>query len=38
MGKGRIGSLGLVDATYYIQDGSTTRSYCAVQGNIFNVA
>ena len=37
VGEGRTGSLGLSDANYYIQNGSTTRSYCIAQGTIFNV-
>ena len=36
VGGGVIGSLGLADANYYIENGETTRSYCIVQGTIFN--
>ena len=27
-GEGWIGSLGLADANYYTENGSTTRTYC----------
>ena len=37
MVEGWIGSLGLADANYYIQNGQTTRSYCIAQGTIFNI-
>ena len=37
VGEGWIGSLGLADANYYIQNGYTTRSYCIAQGTIFNI-
>ena len=30
------GSLGLVDANYYIQNGQAMRSYCIAQGNVSN--
>ena len=33
-GVGWTGSLGLVDANYYIQNGSAMRSYCTAQGII----
>ena len=35
--EGWIGSLGLADANYYIENGYTTRSYCRAQGTIFNI-
>ena len=37
VGETRIGSLGLADVSYYIQDGETTRSYCRAQGTIFTI-
>ena len=37
VGEGWIGSLGLADANYYIQNRYTTRSYCRAQGIIFNI-
>ena len=36
VGEEKIGSLELVDANYYIQNGWTTRSYCIAQGTIIN--
>ena len=36
-GKGWTGSLGLVDANYYIENGETTRSYCIAQEPISNL-
>ena len=36
-GEVRIGSLGLAEANYFIQDRSITRSYCIAQGTIFNI-
>ena len=36
-GKGWIGSLGLADANYYVENGQTTRSYCIGQGTISNI-
>ena len=32
LGEGQVGSLGLVDANYYIESGETTRSYYIAQG------
>ena len=34
---GWIGSVGLADADYYRQDGSTTRAHCAAQGSPFSM-
>ena len=34
VGEGWTGSLGLVDANYYVQKRYTTRSYCTAQGTI----
>ena len=36
-GEGGTGSLGLVDANCYIENGWTTRSSCRAQGTIFNI-
>ena len=35
--EGCTGSLGLVDANYYIWNGRTTGSYCIAQGAVFNI-
>ena len=35
--EGRVGSLGLADANYYVQDGKTIRSSCTAQGTIFSM-
>ena len=32
------GSLGLVDANYYIQNGQAMRSYCTAQGTISSLS
>ena len=37
VGDGWIGSLGLADANYYIQNRKKTGSYCIAQGTIFNI-
>ena len=37
VGEEWIGSLELADAKHYMQNGSTTRSYCRAQGTIFNI-
>ena len=37
VGEGQIGSLGLTDANYYTQNGSTARSYWTAQGTLFNI-
>ena len=34
---GGIGSLGLADANYYIQNGQSTWSYCITQGSTLNI-
>ena len=34
---GGLGSLGLADANYHIQDGWTTRTYCIAQATISNI-
>ena len=36
-GEGWTGSLGLVDANYYIWNGQTTRSYCTAQSTQYPV-
>ena len=33
---GWMGSLGLVDANYYISNGSVLKSYCTEQGTVSN--
>ena len=35
--EGRVGSLGLADANYYVHDGKTIRSSCTAQGTIFSM-
>ena len=35
--EGRIGSVGLADANYYIENGWTRRSYCTAQETMFNI-
>ena len=37
MGEGRIGSLRLADAKYYIYSGEAQRLYCIDLGNLFNI-
>ena len=37
MGEGRIGSLRLADAKYYIYSGEAQRLYCIALGNLFNI-
>ena len=37
VGEGWTGSLGLADASYYMLNGKTTRSYCIGQTTIFNI-
>ena len=34
--EGGTGILGLADAKYHIQNGSTTTSYCVAQGAVFS--
>ena len=36
-GEGKTGSLGLAGTNYDIQDGETTRAYCAAQEATFNI-
>ena len=37
MGEGRIGTLVLADANYYILNGKMIRSYCIPQGTIIDI-
>ena len=34
---GWIGSLRLIDTSYYIESRQAIRSYCVVQGTVFNI-
>ena len=36
-GVGQTGSLGLVDANYYVQKGYAMRPYCIAQGTVSNL-
>ena len=36
-GEGLLGSLGLTDADYYMENGQTTGSFCRAEGSIFNI-
>ena len=37
LGEGWIGSLGLADANYYIENGLKRRSYCIAHLTIYNI-